>query len=97
MFKVLVVGQGLAGTIMSHTLVKSGCEVHVIDDGHFSAASTAAAGMWNPIVFKRLNKSWKADILMPKLIEVYSELEEVIGQKLIHHLDVIRIFPDQGA
>jgi flavin-dependent dehydrogenase len=56
-----IIGQGLAGTSVARRIEQAGKSVLVIDDGLKSSSSLVAAGMWNPIVFKRLNKSWKAD------------------------------------
>ena len=41
----LIVGQGIAGTILSYKLIKKGYLVKVIDDGHRTASSTKAAGI----------------------------------------------------
>lgn len=51
-----------------------------------------AAGMYNPIVFKRLNKSWMADDLLPALKQTYTELEQHLAAKILHEVDMIRIF-----
>lgn len=51
-----------------------------------------AAGMFNPIVFKRLNKSWLADDLMPILTTTYKEIEAFLSLKLYHEIDTIKVF-----
>ena len=61
----IIVGQGIAGTALAITLINRGKTVIVIDDNSISACSRVAAGNFNPIVFKRLVKSWKADELIP--------------------------------
>jgi flavin-dependent dehydrogenase len=57
----IIVGQGLAGTILAETLMQQNKTVCVIDNNK-NVCSTIAAGLWNPIVFKRITKSWKAEI-----------------------------------
>ncbi len=64
----------------------------VIDDYHKANSSLIAAGMFNPIVFKRLNKSWMADDLMPQLNQTYSEVEELVNASFLYKKDIIRIF-----
>ncbi|HIV04190.1 MAG TPA: FAD-binding oxidoreductase, partial [Candidatus Spyradosoma merdigallinarum] len=44
----VVVGQGLAGTLLALELEKRGRRVLVVDDGWKTAASRAAAGVLNP-------------------------------------------------
>ena len=57
-YKYLIVGQGLAGTVLSYQLLKNGIPHKVLDDGHLSAATLAAAGLINPITGRRYVKSW---------------------------------------
>jgi glycine oxidase len=51
-----------------------------------------AAGMYNPIVFKRLTKSWMVDELLPAANEVYKQLEELLQEKINNPIDIIRLF-----
>lgn len=96
-FDYLIIGQGLAGTSMARRLEQAGKSILVIDDGLKSSSSLVAAGMWNPIVFKRLNKSWKADEFLPELESFYAEFEELLGIKILHQLPIDRFFPDLEA
>ncbi len=75
---VLIIGQGLAGTVLGETFVQRGKSVFFIDQGHEAASSMVAAGMMNPMVFKRINKSWKADDLLPAAVSFYKTLEQKI-------------------
>ena len=96
-FDFIIVGQGLAGTCLSYELSKRGQRVLVIDDDHKEAASMVAAGMWNPIVFRRMSKSWKADVLLPILRDFYHELSDLLGIALIEELPIDKLFPSQEA
>lgn len=96
-FDFIIVGQGLAGTVLSFELINRGKSVLVIDNHFQHSSSMVAAGMWNPIVFKRLSKSWKADELVPSLDKVYSAFEHFLGKKYLIHLPIDRVFPDQSA
>jgi hypothetical protein len=51
-----------------------------------------AAGMYNPIVFKRLTKSWMADKLITAANEIYRQLEELLQEKINNPIDIIRLF-----
>ena len=41
----LILGQGLAGSLLARLLIRAGQSVCVIDDGHTSSSSTVAAGL----------------------------------------------------
>ena len=80
----IIVGQGLAGTILAQSLLKKNKSFVVIDDATLSCASKVAAGLYNPIVFKRLVKSWLADDLLPFMASFYSEMETFLDSKFYY-------------
>ncbi|MES2131877.1 MAG: FAD-binding oxidoreductase [Bacteroidota bacterium] len=95
MYDFIIVGQGLAGSVLSLSLIKSGYTVCVIDKPGMSYCSQAAAGIWNPVVFKRLTKSWLADDVVPELISFYNYAEKLFGTKLIHERSILKPFTEQ--
>lgn len=92
---VLIVGQGLAGTLLAWELERAGIAFAIADGGHASAATTAAAGIVNPITGRRLVKSWRVDELLPEARRAYLELEAALGVRLWHEVRVRRIFADE--
>ncbi|MES2514848.1 MAG: FAD-binding oxidoreductase [Bacteroidota bacterium] len=92
---VIIVGQGIAGSVMALTLIKSGYTVCVIDQPDLSSSSKIAAGIWNPIVFKRLTKSWLADELVPELINFYEYWQTQLQTTFIHHRTIIKPFTEE--
>lgn len=50
-----------------------------------------AAGLWNPIVFRRVNKSWMADDFIPVLESFYPSWEERLNTRFYHPKPVWRI------
>ncbi|RKD86451.1 NAD(P)/FAD-dependent oxidoreductase [Mangrovibacterium diazotrophicum] len=88
----IIVGQGLAGTLLAHELIKSGQSVQVIDSPNFQKASAVAAGLINPVVFRRLTKSWLIDDLFPKLEETYAELEALLVTKIYYPTKIRKVF-----
>jgi glycine/D-amino acid oxidase-like deaminating enzyme len=86
----LILGQGLAGSVLALNMLKKGERVVVIDDGYRSSSSMVAAGLWNPIVFRRINKSWLADELISTLDHFYPECEALLGGKFYHQLPIWR-------
>lgn len=90
-FDYVIVGQGIAGTCLAFGLLKLGKKVIVVDDGHKSASSLLA-GIINPIVFKRLTLSWKANILSPVAKAFYSEMEKIYSVQLLQPAHLFKIF-----
>ncbi|MBC7695487.1 MAG: FAD-binding oxidoreductase [Burkholderiales bacterium] len=91
----IIVGQGLAGSVLALSLIKEGYSVSVINQPHLSSSSRIAAGIWNPIVFKRLTKSWLADDLIPELISFYEYWEKEFGISFINHRHIIKPFTEE--
>ena len=92
MSKYLIVGQGLAGTLLAFSLLEKGEEVLIADDYKHASASQVAAGMWNPITFKRLAASWLAKEMLEEMNLTFLTLEEKLEAKFFHQLPVARIF-----
>jgi glycine/D-amino acid oxidase-like deaminating enzyme len=92
MSKYLIVGQGLAGTLLAFSLLEKGEEVLIADDYKHASASRVAAGMWNPVTFKRLAASWLAKEMLEEMNITFRKLEEKLQTNFFHVLPVARIF-----
>jgi glycine oxidase len=88
----IVVGQGLAGTLLSDHLRKEGKKVIVVDEGRSTTSSQVAAGIYNPVVFKRLTESWRADEFIPYAEHYYEALQHELGVPLLHKRAVVKLF-----
>lgn len=86
----LIVGQGLAGTLIAHFLLEAGQAVHLIDDNYPRAATKVAAGIINPVTGRRYVKSWRIDDLIPKAQQTYRELEQKLNIQIYHPRPVLR-------
>ena len=86
----LIIGQGLAGTLLSHFLEQAGKRVHVIDHFDERTATQAAAGIINPITGRRYVKSWRVDELIPFARATYRELESQLGISIYHERNILR-------
>lgn len=91
----IIVGQGLAGTILALSLLKRNKSIVLIDDETISSASKVAAGLYNPIVFKRLVKSWLADDLLPFMDSFYPEMENFLGSKFYYPKRILKPFSEE--
>ena len=91
----LIVGQGLAGSILAYQIHKKGKSVCIIDNHEPNTASKVAIGLVNPITGKRLVKSWLIDELIESSRKLYCELEKLFHRQFIHHQTIARIIPNQ--
>jgi len=89
--KALLLGAGLAGTCLAHRLLSSGIEVKIVDNGS-NHSSAVAAGMVNPMVFRRMNKSWRLDEFLPEAQAFYLEIEQLLQAKFYHPIVIRRFF-----
>ena len=93
----LIIGQGLAGTLVAHHLRKRNKSIHVIDNAHKNSASKIAAGLINPVTGRKYVKSWRIDELIPASIKTYTELGQELGVDLLAQQNILRIIFDQKS
>ncbi|WP_234733139.1 NAD(P)/FAD-dependent oxidoreductase [Tellurirhabdus bombi] len=86
----LIVGQGVAGSVLAWRLHQQGKTVQIVGNPNGPAASLAAAGIFNPLTGKKLVRTWKADQLFPFLHQFYTELETALGASFMHHTAIYR-------
>jgi len=88
----LIIGQGLAGSMLAMELMRSGAIVHVIDDRPVSNSSRVAAGLFNPITGRKMVKTWLADEIFPLIGPFYSGLEKTLGVQIYYPRPMYRPF-----
>ena len=91
--KVLIVGDGLAGTLMAWECVKRGLIFEQWSNGS-PAASDVAAGMFNPVSFRRILPQWDAANHAARARIAFQGIEKSLGIALWHEVPIIRVFPD---
>ncbi len=91
MTKILVVGQGIAGTLLAWSLRKKGVEVHVADGNLAGSSSSVAAGIINPVTGKRFVKSWRFDEFFPVAKKIYEEIEQEFGISIWKECPTLRL------
>ncbi len=92
---LLIVGQGLAGTLLGLACEQAGVVFTMVDAGHGEASSRVGAGIINPITGQRFAKSWGIDELGPLARRTYRGLEDVLGVPLLREMRVRRFFRDE--
>ncbi len=87
---VLIVGQGLAGTLLSYRLAQRKKEHKIIDQGVSRNATQAAAGLVNPITGRYFTKSWMFEDLLSSLDPCYENLEKLLKTKFKKNIVIWR-------
>lgn len=92
MIDVLVIGQGLAGSLLSWQLSRSGKSVVIVADPDGAPTSRTAAGLVNPVTGQRLVKTANVDRLLPRAVALYRELEHYFDTLFFHEREMLRLF-----
>jgi hypothetical protein len=95
MIPVIIVGRGLAANVLAHTFHRNNTAFKMIGLPGLSSSSLAAAGIYNPVVFRRMNKGWMASSCISALNEFFSYCEKSLHVKLIHSRNIIRSFNEE--
>ncbi len=94
--KILVIGQGLAGSLAAFEFERRGAEVWVVDDQRPGAASTHAGGLAAPIAGQRGTLAPRFEERRTAALKAYSLLAGELDIPLWRELELWRIFPDDG-
>ena len=87
----VVIGQGLAGTLVCQALLDKGKNVIVIDNSHKGSSSKIAAGIVNPITGRRFVKSWMIEELMSFAEKRYAEFSQLLdSDKYFSKREILR-------
>ena len=92
MVDFLIVGQGLAGSVLAYTLLKRRCRVMVLNAEAKPAASAVAAGLYNPVTGRKMVKTWMADTLFPFLEDFYAQVAQDTHTQALHAMPIYRPF-----
>ena len=87
----LIIGQGLAGSLLAWELIQRGCQVVIVDNGRENA-SQVAAGLINPVTGMRFVKSVEVDNLLPTAKQYYSQLAAIFQQAFYIEKPMLRLF-----
>jgi len=79
----LIIGQGIAGTLLSFELMRHGKKVLVLDTADPFKASLVAGAVLNPMAGKHWSPAPQADIFLSKAHETYRNMEQLLGISIL--------------
>lgn len=89
----LIVGQGIAGTLLAYFLLQKKHPFKVVDVPLSGSTSNIAAGVINPITGRRMVKSWKFDELSSFAKTTYLNIGQFLGVDLFREMNILRALP----
>ena len=92
---ILVIGAGLAGSILAYKLINAGLRTLIISDPSMPSASRAAAGLINPVTGQRMVLQENIEELLNAVKTFYREVEEKFGVILLHRREMLRLFQSE--
>jgi len=91
-----IVGQGLAGSLLTWAFLQRGIVPTVYDPYPLNTSSRIAAGVINPLIGKRkLQLSWNAELLAPFAFGTFQHMQEEFGVPIIRTVPILRVFATQ--
>lgn len=88
----LIVGQGIAGSVMALTLHNTGKRVMIINKEGLSSSSAVAAGIYNPFNFRRGIPIRFAKEACPFAAGFYKDAEHLLGTSFHSPKNIVRVF-----
>lgn len=88
----LIIGQGIAGSLIAFELYKKGANFDIINKTDYKASSHVAAGLYNPVTGRKMVKTWNADKVFADLEHYYTELERFLKAKFLYPTKIYRPF-----
>jgi glycine/D-amino acid oxidase-like deaminating enzyme len=92
----LIIGQGLAGTLLAWACEQAGLAFELVDAGHADAASRVGAGLITPVTGRRWVKTWQIEAWREPALAVYRDLEHAWGGRWVRPMRVWRRFRDDA-
>lgn len=88
----IIVGQGLAGSLLAWHLLERGRRVLVVDRDEPATSSKVAAGLVTPIAGQQFSLPEPLPANLDFAKQTYWDIEEKLGQQYFHHLRIARLF-----
>lgn len=96
-FDVLILGQGLAGSLLAWTLIQRGLRVLVVDEVDTTSTSRVAAGLINPVIGKRLVLHPEVPKALVQATNLYLQLQQDWQIPLYHPRPMLRLLEDTNT
>ncbi len=93
-YDYIIVGGGLAGMLIAWELLERE-KTFLIYCNKAPASSNVAAGTWNPVTFRKMIPTWRAQEMIDKMLKVYSKIEKILDIDLLSFIEVEKILSNE--
>ncbi len=87
----IIVGQGLAGSVLGYKLWQKGITFKIFSQLNMDDASWVAGGVVNPITGRNMQPSWQIDAILPSIIPFYQSLNMMLAPNIFQNIGVYKI------
>ena len=94
--RILIIGQGLAGTALAWRLWERGVPFLIVDRDEAVTCSKTAAGLITPVTGMRLKTSWRFEVIYPEALLFYRRVSKQLGLRFFHPRGQVRLFKDDN-
>lgn len=91
-FDYIIIGQGIAGSVLAFQLQKIGKTVFIINKQQKFHSSSVAAGMYNPVSGKRMVLAWKWKEMLESGRNWYGQMEDFFSKKFLTEMPTYQCF-----
>ena len=91
---IIIVGGGLAGSLLTWALLQQGKEVHIFT-GNKACASRVAAGLINPVTGQRFVLDEDTPTMLNFAHQFYQHIESTLDISIFHEKTMFRLFNSQ--
>ena len=95
--QVLIAGQGLAGSLLAWELWQHGIDFRVMDPSEQHTSSKAAAGLFQPLVARKIRQADGVEEMLPVMKAAYTALENELEVKLLHEIPSAKLISIEEA
>ena len=89
-FDYIIIGQGIAGSLLDFEFEKCGCKCLIIDQEVAYSASKASCGILNPITGRKFHLSWEFDRFWGVATETYTDLSHKMNRPFLEYIPIVR-------
>jgi len=93
-YDYLIIGQGIAGTMLSYQALKRNKSFKLIDNSFKHSASKISSGVINPVTGRKIVKTWMIEELMEKARTIYEDISSILGRNIIKFAEITRLIKD---
>lgn len=92
--RILVVGQGITGSVLVLRLLKLGHDVWVVDENRELTSSKVAAGLFNPMLVGRRKAAWLSNELFSMFPDFYKDAEVLLNAHFFEPMPMLHLCRD---